>query len=282
MRADEHDARRAGSRRPASSERPIAIVPTASSLPGNMSSRRAGPREDRLPRAVPVLGGEQIAGQHAGDDREAPDPAKPRITSEMANPEACTQAPNSASDGRAALDLEHRGERERRRIPRAGQQARRQLGQQLLQLGEVGVTNPSPGPETGADGAGDGGHGPTAVTRSPGPSRPARAARAVRASLRREGEEHALQRADQQLQAPDRHARVAEREDERVQAASAGAVSARPPRGERWARTPGARRRGPVLVRRRWSPVRRPRPAPGAPAPAAVPSHTTRPSRRNV
>ena len=69
------------------------------------------------------------------------EPANPRITSEIANPEEWTQAPNSASDGvplwtlRIAANANGPIAQTRTRMPRG------QLGHQLVQLGLVRVAD---------------------------------------------------------------------------------------------------------------------------------------------
>ena len=84
---------------PSRSDSPIATVPAASSLPANRSSRLhervrivfqvpwRSSEENRSPAITPAM----IGNPHW--------PANPRITSEIAKPEECTQAPNSASVG---------------------------------------------------------------------------------------------------------------------------------------------------------------------------------------
>ena len=100
----------------------------------------------------------------------------------------------------------------------------------------------------------------------------------VECLLAGEGEEHALQRADHQLEAADDRPGRRRGRARRHPACRVAAATTRPPRGERCGAhaglTDGDLERA---RRRRWWPARTRRPAPARRSSAAVPSHTTRP-----
>ena len=116
-----------------------------------LKAARAG--EDRLPRALPVLAREHVAGQDPGHDRKAPvgreaqDHQRDRVTRGV-NPH-----PEQGVAGGPALDLEQDGEDQRAEHRDDGQDPERQLRDQLAPLGASGrdhamkphfLTAPSP------------------------------------------------------------------------------------------------------------------------------------------
>ena len=137
-------------------------------------------------------------------------PAKPRITSETANPEVWTQAPNSASAGVPLCTFSSAANANG---PSTASSASSRVGNCARSFSQLGRRKRRERRARRSRHVARSGCGNRVVMRLPAPARRIRSARVPRARLvRRQREEHALQRADAQLESPDRDPRIAERE----------------------------------------------------------------------
>ena len=172
----------------------------------------------------------------------------------MANPEEWTQNAEQGVGRRAALDLEDRGEGERAERADEDQDARGELGHELVtarsrtRCARRSLTPEFRGGRAGAVGR-DRGHAPRQdrVRQLLGLERVERRG----AMVGREREEHALERAHHQLQAADQNAGVAERGHQLVHVIEAGGhgEAARGPRAGSGPPEPGPPARAPARRR---------------------------------